>query len=42
MSVMTSKTVEESMARRPQYWFAALIWLGVLAASAIAVIAAAA
>jgi hypothetical protein len=41
MSVMTTKTVEESTARRPHYWFAALIWMGVLAASAMAVLAAA-
>lgn len=40
MSVMSGKTVEETMARRPRYWFAALIWVGVLIASAVAVIAA--
>lgn len=40
MSVMSSKAVEETTVRRPHYWFAALIWMGVLAASAMAVIAA--
>lgn len=41
MSVMSSKAVEEATAHRPHYWFAAFIWMGVLAASAMAVLAAA-
>ena len=42
MSVMPSRAVEEPTAHRPQYWFAFLIWVGVIAASVMAVIAAAA
>jgi len=32
--------VELSTAQRPQYWFAIVIWLAVIAASAVAVTAA--
>lgn len=37
MSVMLSKDLEQTIAQRPQYWFAILIWIAVLAASAVAV-----
>jgi hypothetical protein len=40
MSVMLSKAVEDVTAHRPQYWFAILIWMAVIAASVVAVTAA--
>jgi len=40
MSVLLSKAVEQAAAQRPQYWFALLIWMAVIAASVVAVTAA--
>lgn len=40
MSVMVSKAVGQATAQRPQYWFAILIWVAVIAASVVAVTAA--
>jgi hypothetical protein len=40
MSVMTTKAAEAATPQRPQYWFAILIWMAAIAASAVAVITA--
>jgi hypothetical protein len=40
MSVMLSKTIEQAATHRPQYWFAIVIWIAVIAASVVAVTAA--
>jgi hypothetical protein len=40
MPITQSAVVNEATARRPHYWFAAFIWMAVIAASLAAVAAA--
>ena len=40
MPTITGKAVEQATARGPQYGFAILIWVGVVVASVVAIIAA--
>lgn len=40
MPITQDAVVTEATARRPRYWFAALIWMAVIAASLAAVAAA--